>query len=84
MERLVWSLIFSVLLSGCGLEASIENLDSIASDKDFKQAQRKQPDISQTETVTSASGYQIQGSWNELSQDKHLANGYKIEGVFYE
>lgn len=74
----------AILLSGCGLEASIANITAPAEQNDHKQTKVGQAEMTQTEFVTTASGYKIQGTWNELAQKKKLANGYQVEGVFYE
>ncbi|MEK2645834.1 hypothetical protein [Bdellovibrio sp. BCCA] len=73
-----------LLLSGCGLDASISNLSKTAEESDHKQTKSGQAEMTQTEFITTASGYKIQGTWNELAQKKKLANGYQVEGVFYE
>lgn len=90
MSKKIFFILALGLLSGC-MDASLMKLPSLDKVTDTSPPEgpvenlvRKEPDFISGELVTTGSGYQIKGAFGEISEKKTLANGYTIEGVFYE
>ena len=79
LMTLITSLVF---LSGCSLDAIIQSL--LSENLFFKVETKKTPDFLPGEIVTTSRGYQVQVIFGDISQKKSTANGYELEGVFYE
>lgn len=67
-------------LSGCGLEASITDMNQVS----INEAQRIEPDFVASEVVTTNQGVVVRGAFGEISEKKTLSNNVVIEGAFYE
>ena len=73
---------FLIFSSGCYLSASLKSLNKTI--QNSIGLTRAQPDLTDGQRITTGNGYQVEGSFSEMSEDKALTNGYSIEGVFYE
>ncbi|WP_347357515.1 hypothetical protein [Bdellovibrio sp.] len=72
--------LIATALSGCGIEASIVDLN----EKVLVESQRVEPDFVASEVVTTNKGVIVRGSFGEISEKKILSNNVAIEGAFYE
>ncbi len=87
MKKNIMYIILLSVLSGCSLDASLVQLpalDKVVETPEVENLIRKEPDFISGELVTTSNNYQIKGAFGEISEKKELANGYTIEGVFYE
>ncbi len=78
--RCITAMIAAAFLVGCGIEASIIDLNK----NSVVDALRVEPDFVASEVVTTASGVVVRGAFGEISEQKVLTNNVVIEGAFYE
>lgn len=76
-------------LSGCSFDASIthEELQSPSIDLEPLPLARGAPDFVSGEVVTTTlgdPGFEVKGVFGEVSEKQRTANGWTVDGVFYE
>jgi hypothetical protein len=81
--------ILTMLIAGCFAKGKVTSTaeDSSANQPNIPNEPSPQTATSEFiagEVVTTPSGFVIKGTFGEISEKKTLANGYQIEGAFYE
>ncbi|KYG64534.1 hypothetical protein [Bdellovibrio bacteriovorus] len=71
------------ILSGCSLEAQIDDL-GLNKDSVVQAKKRIHPDFISAEVVSLSSGYRVTATFGEITENKVTSNGWKVRGVFYE
>lgn len=84
-SKIIFSLgaiVFLFGLSACSLEASISSQDDPLNEI----LERKSPDLTYGEVVTTSQGFQFTGVFGETSEKTKSINGnqWQFEGAFYE
>lgn len=79
-----FSILIMFVVTGCSLDASISDLNSVDVVNDILPKATIETDFISGEVVTTGNGVTFQGTFGELSEKKVLVNGVTIEGRFYE